>query len=503
MILDYDLCIIGGGINGAGIARDAAGRGLKVLLVEKGDLACATSSASTKLIHGGLRYLEYYEFKLVRDSLQERETLLNIAPHIIHPMTFVLPHNKGQRPKWMIRSGLFLYDHLAKRKRLNKSHTVDLKTYGPFLRGQYKTGFSYSDCRADDSRLVVLNAMDAAHHGATVLTRTECVRMEAEGQRWRIALKDLTKHTESHITAAAVVNAAGPWVRTVIEQSDLDAPDVPNLRLVKGSHIIVPKLFDGGHAYILQQPDKRIVFAIPYEGRYTLIGTTDVNFEGDPATVKISDEEIEYLCAAVNRVSNRRIAPGDVVWTYSGVRSLFDDGKQNASSVTRDYHLHVHENTGDAKLISVFGGKLTTYRVLAEKTVNMLLKETGRVAEEWTANAVLPGGDIPHADFDLFVIKKTTQYPWLPPALLQRYARTYGTRMDHFLEGAKSHVGLGRAFGDDIYEAEILYLVRHEWARDIEDILWRRTKTGLYVGEETIETLEKALPKILERVKQP
>jgi glycerol-3-phosphate dehydrogenase len=497
MILDYDLCIVGGGINGAGIARDAAGRGLKVILVEKGDLAGATSSASTKLIHGGLRYLEYLEIALVRDSLKEREILLGIAPHIIHPTTFVLPHEKGQRPRWMIGAGLFLYDHLAKRKRLRKSKAINLKQYEAFLKSGFNKGFSYSDCRVDDSRLVVLNAMDAVDHGAKVLTKTECVKIKPHEKRWQVSLK--TPEGPLEITAGAVVNAAGPWVRRVIERSKLDAPDVPQLRLVKGSHIIVPKLFDGNHAFIIQQSDKRIVFAIPYEGTYTLVGTTDIKFEGNPADVKISDDEINYLCRAVNRCFKKEIQPQDVTWTYSGVRSLFDDGRKNVSSVTRDYHLHVH-NDIEAPMISVFGGKLTTYRVLAEKTVTMLLKRMKRTGHAWTADKPLPGGDMPGADFELFLMKKRTQYPWMPAPLLTRYARSYGTRMDHFLDGASSLEHLGTHFGDQVYECEIHYLVRHEWARELDDILWRRSKLGLHVSDETMKNIEDVIPKMLENI---
>jgi glycerol-3-phosphate dehydrogenase len=499
MIQNYDLCIIGGGINGAGIARDAAGRGLRVLLVEKGDLASATSSASTKLIHGGLRYLEHFEFKLVRDSLKERETLLGIAPHIIHPMTFVLPHSKEQRPYWMINAGLFLYDNLAKRRWLQKSRAVNFKDnfYGRALKEKFEKGFAYSDCWVDDSRLVVLNAMDAASHGATILTRTECEKIHAHGHRWNVILNDGRSHYS--ISAAAVVNAAGPWVRTVIDQSELATPDVPQVRLVKGSHIIVPKLFEGVHAYILQQPDKRIVFAIPYHDDFTLVGTTDVNFEGDPATVMISDDEVNYLCEAVNGSLKNNIKPENVMWAYSGVRSLFDDGKDNASTVTRDYHLHLHENRA-APMISVFGGKLTTYRVLAERVVDMLQQEMGRNEEPWTAEAVLPGGDIPHSDFELFVNKKKIQYKWLPEALVSRYAHCYGTRMDHFLEGAKNIKDLGKNYGDDIYEAELMYLVHHEWAQDVEDVLWRRSKIGLRAADKTIKNLEKVLPEILEKM---
>ncbi len=499
MIQDFDLCIIGGGINGAGIARDAAGRGLRVLLVEKGDLASGTSSVSTGIIHGGIRYLEYWEFKLVRDSLKEREVLLGIAPHIVHPMTFVMPHTKGQRPVPVIKTGLFLYDHLAKRNRLEKSHTVDLKKspYGAPLQEQFKKGFTYSDCRTYDSRLVVLNAMDAAMRGASILTRTECIDVHEHDGRWHLTLKDF--NSTFVVSAGAVINAAGAWVRKILEKSGLATPEVPNVRLVKGSHILVPKLYEGNHAYTLQQPDKRIVFMIPSEGEFTQVGTTDVNFTGDPAHVQISEEEIMYLCAAINRVCKTSVTPADVIWHYSGVRSLFDDGKKNVSSVTRDYHLHLHEEM-KAPMISVFGGKLTTYRVLSERVVDLLQKEINRSEEAWTAHTALPGGDIPHGDFPLFVNKKKVQYPWLPEDVLARYARSYGTWMDRFLEGAQSIKDLGRDFGSGLYDAEIFYLVQHEFARTTEDILWRRSKLGLKADEKTIRKLEKELPRIIEKV---
>ncbi len=469
---DYDLCIIGGGINGAGIARDAAGRGLSVLLVEKGDLAGATSSASTKLIHGGLRYLEHFEFGLVRDSLKEREVLLNIAPHIIHPMEFILPHEPHLRPAWLIRLGLFLYDHLGGRKKLPGSKGVNLKNSA--LNEKYTKGFSYADCQVDDSRLVILNAIDAAEKGATILTQTECTKISPDEKGWTIHLKN-----EQPRTARMIVNAAGPWVKTVLNNSDI-GEDTPGIRLVKGSHIIVPRFLEGEEAYILQQPDKRIIFAIPYEQDFTLIGTTDIEYTDDPSHPEIEQQETNYLCAAINRSFKHKIKPNDVVWSYSGVRPLLDDGDESASSVTRDYKLILDKSHGPP-LLSVFGGKITTYRHLAEEAVDQLTDK-----KKWTERAPLPGGNI--KNFEDFIEDKTKQYSHLPESLIQRYARAYGTRMDKFIKK-----DMGENFGDDIFEAEIRYLIDHEWAQSSEDILWRRSKLGLHVTPETIQNLEEYL----------
>jgi len=469
---DYDLCVIGGGINGAGIARDAAGRGLSVLLLEKGDLGGATSSASTKLIHGGLRYLEHYEFGLVRHALQEREVLLGIAPHIIWPLRFILPHTPDLRPAWLIRLGLFLYDNLSRRNKLESSRNVSLAT-SP-LKNTYTKGFSYADCWVEDSRLVVLNAMDAAAKGATILPRTACTKIALRNDGWDVSLEG-----RDPVSARMVVNAAGPWVRDVLETSSV-AAGTPGVRLVKGSHIIVPRFLDGDAAYILQQPDKRIVFAIPYEHDFTLIGTTDAEHHGDPGTASISDDEIDYLCAASNRYFTHQITPGDIVWTYSGVRPLLDDGEGDASSITRDYKIILDESYG-APLLSIFGGKITTYRHLAEEAVDQL---TDRPA--WTAQKALPGGDI--ANFKNFLANKRALYKHLPDALIARYARAYGTLMDEFAGD-----DMGVHFGDDIYEAEIRYLVDREWAQTLDDILWRRSKLGLHIGDETAQNIQSYL----------
>ncbi len=488
----YDLIVIGGGINGAGIARDAAGRGLKTLLVEAEDLAGATSSASTKLIHGGLRYLEYYEFRLVREALRERTTLLGIAPHLIRPMTFVLPHESHLRPAWMIRLGLFMYDRLGGKGPLPLSRGIGLKNnaFGQPLNDTYKKGFTYSDCWVDDARLVVLNAIDAKERGAHIMTRTLCHSLMAGPEGWAVGLRD-SHGKDFSVTARMAVNATGPWVRQLLDRCGLAHDKTPRVRLVKGSHIVTMKLFDGDQAYILQQPDRRIVFAIPYERNFTLIGTTDEEFTGDPRHAAISENETAYLCDAVNRSFRARIRPADVVWSYSGVRPLLDDGEGSASAVTRDYRLDL-EHINRLPLLSVFGGKITTYRHLAEETVNRL-HEGGA----WTATAPLPGGDMPDGNFTAFLKDHARRYPWMPEQLLYRYARAYGTRMDRIVR-RRTHIGeLGKHFGGQLYEAEVNYLIRNEFARTAEDILWRRSKLGLHLNPETVMTLEQAMPDLL------
>ena len=509
--MDYDLCVIGGGINGAGIARDAAGRGLSVILVEAQDLASATSSASTKLVHGGLRYLEHYEFKLVKSSLKEREVLLNSAPHIIWPMKFALPHDNGLRPYWMIKAGLFLYDRLAGRKKLQKSEALDFATnpIADVLDDKYSRGFSYADCWAEDSRLVTLNAMDAYERGAVIMPRTACVYLDPLKDKtgWNVHLQNTLNGDQFQITANMVVNAAGPWVRSLLEGSNLTSDEVgadyaPHIRLVKGSHIIVPKLFDGEHAFIFQQPDGRIVFTIPYEHEYTLVGTTDVPFEGDASEVKIEPDEIQYLCGAINRSFKKKIKAEDVVWTYSGVRSLVDDGKKDASKVTRDYRLHIDERFGPP-ILSVFGGKLTTYRKLSEQVVDRLATFRPRQRlMSWTDSTHLPGGDINNADFDDFLHRQIARYTFLPEQLVLRYARAYGTRMKGLLEGVTKIDDLGKHFGSHIYEAEIIYLLKYEFAHTAEDILYRRSKLGLHASNETIAELEKDVPTLLEAIQE-
>jgi len=482
----YDLLIVGGGINGAGIARDAAGRGLKVLLCEQDDLASATSSASSKLIHGGLRYLEYYEFRLVREALIEREVLLKAAPHIIWPMTFVLPHSKELRPAWMLRLGLMLYDHLGGRRKLHASHAVDLTkdpAGKPLDRG-FTKAFSYADCWVEDSRLVVLNAMDAAERGAEVLVRTRCTGARRDGDLWQATLKPGDGGAERHVRSRALVNAAGPWVTEVLGKVT-GVNRQKGLRLVKGSHIVVPKLYEGDQAYILQNDDRRVVFIIPYERDFSLIGTTDIPYEGDPAEVRMTSAEADYLCAAVNRYLAKPVRPEDAVWTYAGVRPLYDDASANVSAVTRDYVFDIDGEDGRAPLLSIFGGKITTYRKLAEHALEKLQPLLGFSATTWTEGAVLPGGDLPDADFERFLAELQVARPWLPPALARRYARAYGTRVESFLSEATRLDDLGEHFGGGLYEAEIGYLMQKEWAASAADILWRRSKLGLHVGKET------------------
>ncbi|MBB5192225.1 glycerol-3-phosphate dehydrogenase [Silvimonas terrae] len=489
--LIYDLLVIGGGINGAGIARDAAGRGMSVLLCEQDDLAAHTSSASTKLIHGGLRYLEHHQFGLVRKALQEREVLLRSAPHIISPLRFVMPHAPDQRPVWMIRLGLFLYDHLARRKVLQSAEAIDLTTHacGTALRPGFQRGFVFSDGRVQDARLVVLNALDAAEHGATILTRTPLVAAAREHSSWRMTLR--TPDGQNQIVfARGVVNAAGPWVNRLLGDV-LDVTPRHSVRLVKGSHIIVRKLFDHPYAYLFQNPDNRIIFAIPYEDDYTLIGTTDVDFRGNPGQVQIDDGETDYLCRMVNRYFARQIGPADVLATMSGVRPLVKDQTSSAQAVPRDYTLELDEK--GPPLVSVFGGKITTYRKLAEQVVDMISPRLGRYRPTWTGNAPLPGGDIPKADFPAFHSRLARQYPWLPASLLKRYAHAYGTRIHTLLGQARSLADLGECIVPGLYELEARYLVEVEWAQTAEDILWRRSKLKLHAGPGAEATLTRWL----------
>ncbi|MCK5424430.1 MAG: glycerol-3-phosphate dehydrogenase [Emcibacter sp.] len=477
---DYDLLIIGGGINGTGIARDAAGRGLKVMLVEMDDLASATSSRSTKLIHGGLRYLEYYEFLLVRKALSEREILLHAAPHIIHPMKFILPHEEHLRPKWMIRLGLFLYDHLGMRKTLGGSKQIKLKAGNP-LRSRFTDAFTYFDCWVDDARLVVLNALDAKYHGAEILTQTKFISAQNKGEYWQAEISGDRK-----ITAKVIINAAGPWVSNIINDG-LSLPAHNRLRLVKGSHIIVPKLFEGADSYILQNKDNRIIFAIPYQKDFTLIGTTDVPFEGDPSTVAISEDEINYLCHHINEYFKESLSADDVVSHYAGVRPLYDDATHEASKVTRDFVLALRED-GGAPLLSIFGGKITTFRHLAEETLARLEKFFPHMAEHWTENASLPGGKI--SDMAEFIQDKQVEYNGLDKDLCERYAHLYGTRMDDMLRGCGEDAKL---IGPGLYDYEARFLIREEWAITAQDILWRRTKLGLTWSEDQVAQLEEWL----------
>ena len=490
----YDLLVVGGGVNGCGIARDAAGRGLSVLLCEKDDLAAGTSSASTKLIHGGLRYLEYYEFRLVRAALKERETLLRMAPHIIRPLRFVLPHAKGLRPAWMIRLGLFLYDHLGGRELLPGTETADLAggPLGAPLEAGFRKGFIYSDCWVEDARLVVLNALDAAERGAEIRTRTELVSGMREAGLWRAELRDGMTGERSTVTARALVNAGGPWASQVLRQR-LGDNRGSDLRLVKGSHIVVRRLFDHDHAYVFQNPDRRIVFAIPYETDFTLIGTTDVDYLDDPDKVHITGDETVYLCDAINRYFRRKISPDDVVWSYSGVRPLYDDETESAAAATREYVLELDAPSDQAPLVNVFGGKITIYRKLSEQALDRLRPKLGFADGPWTEGVPLPGGDMQKADFSEFLADRRRRYPWLPEGLARRYARAYGTRMDRLLDGAGRLEDLGADLGGGLHEAEVDYLASVEWARSADDILWRRSKLGLHVPPGTAERVERRL----------
>ncbi|MEJ2625922.1 MAG: glycerol-3-phosphate dehydrogenase [Pseudolabrys sp.] len=486
----YDLLVIGGGINGAGIARDAAGRGLSVMLCEQDDLAAHTSSASTKLIHGGLRYLEQYEFSLVRKALQEREVLLRAAPHLIAPLRFVMPHVSSLRPAWLMRIGLFLYDHLGKRELLPGTETVNLRTHpaGAPLKPSLKMGFIYSDGLVQDARLVVMNALDAAERGAEILTHTHFVSAERGDEHWNATLRAKVSGAQRAVKARCIVNAAGPWVTDLLRGS-LHIESRRHLRMVKGSHIVVPRLFDHGYAYILQNQDKRVIFAIPYENDYTLIGTTDVEYTGDPACASIEDDEVSYLCDAINAYFARPIGPADVVWSYAGVRPLIEDESDELSEVTRDYKLELDAQAGRAPLLSVFGGKITTYRRLAEEAMELLQEPLGQFKPAWTATAPLPGGDMPGADLGRFLDELKRRHPWLPDALAERYARAYGTRAEILLADAKRVDDLGADLGEGLYEAEINYLTSYEWALSAADILWRRSKLGLHASPDMVERL--------------
>ena len=489
---DADIFVIGGGINGVGIARDAAGRGFSVTLCEQNDLASGTSSASTKLVHGGLRYLEHYEFKLVRAALSEREVLMASAPHIISPLRFVLPHSPGVRPGWLIRLGLFLYDHLGKREKLPGSGNIKLteSDVGASLNPNLRTASCYSDCWVDDSRLVVLNAQDAASCGAKILTRTTCTSacVRENDRGWRVRVRDTATGAERELSAKVIVNAAGPWAESCLSGVVQDAR-VTSMRLVRGSHIVVPKMFGHDSAYIFQNPDRRIVFAIPYEGDYTMIGTTDEDFSGDLGNVSPSHKEIDYLCATANRFFKRQISSEDIVWQFAGVRPLLADGAGSAKEVTRDYRLDVQNVGRGAVLLSVLGGKITTYRKLAEQAVDQLVQLCGREEGPWTATASLPGGDIPAGDLDAFTEEKKRAYEWLPSSVVERYARSYGSEIDKVIGPAESVDDMGIDFGSGLYEHEVQYLIDFEWAANAEDILWRRTKLGVAGGEALVQNL--------------
>jgi glycerol-3-phosphate dehydrogenase len=484
----YDLLVVGGGINGAGIARDAAGRGLSVALCEMNDLASATSSASSKLIHGGLRYLEYYEFRLVREALAEREVLLHNAPHLVRPLQFVLPHVNTIRPAWLVRLGLFIYDHLGAHPSLPNSKSLNLRQVpaGKAVRPHIRKGFSYYDCRVDDARLVVLNAMSAARLGARIMTRTKLVSAHRDGDAWQAHLLHCRDQGRETVRARALVNAAGPWVEQVLASvATAKAPSQTQRNgrtiLIKGSHIVVSRLYDGDFAYILQHTDRRVIFLLPYEDDYSLIGTTDVGFSGDPGDVRISPEEIDYLCAAVNEYFDWHLSPDDVRWSFAGVRPLFGDGADDPSAVTRDYLLELDtgKSPDRAPLLSVFGGKITTYRRLAESAMALLGTYFPDADGNWTASSPLPGGDIGRRGMPGFIADLTDEYPRLPTDLLAGISRRHGTLAREVLGTAASIDELGRDFGAGLTKREIDYLVANEWAVSADDILWRRTKFGL------------------------
>jgi len=479
----HDIFIIGGGINGCGIARDAAGRGYSVFLAEAADLASGTSSGSTKLIHGGLRYLEYYEFRLVREALIEREVIWRNAPHIVHPMRFVLPHHQGLRPAWLLRLGLFLYDHIGGRKLLPKTRTLDMRRdpAGRPLKAGYSRAFEYSDCRVDDARLVVLNARDAADRGAGIATRTRAIAARREGDLWRVEVEDAATRARRTVRARLLVNAAGPWIDHVLTGT-LGRAGTHNVRLVQGSHIVVRRKYADPRAYFFQNADGRIVFAIPYEDDFTLIGTTDRDYEGDPRNVAITDAETDYLCAAASEYFAEPVRREDIVWTYSAVRPLYDDGASKAQEATRDYVLKLDAAAGEPPLLNVFGGKITTYRKLAEHAVEKIGAALGRKAPGWTADAPLPGGEFPAEAFEAEAARLAADYAFLAPGHARRLLRLYGTRARVILGNARSPADLGRHFGADLYEAELRYLIDREWALTVEDVLWRRTKLGLRLG---------------------
>ncbi|MFT5114484.1 MAG: glycerol-3-phosphate dehydrogenase [Parasphingorhabdus sp.] len=487
----YDIFIAGGGINGCGIARAAQGSGFSVCLAEMGDLGSATSSGSTKLIHGGLRYLEHYDFKLVRKALIEREKLWAIAPHIIHPLRFILPLHKGMRPGWIIRLGLFIYDHLGGRKLLPGTRTVNLMRdpTGEVLKDQYVKGFEYSDCWVDDARLVVLNARDAANRGAEILPQTRVISAQREKDIWVITTRDQHGEIQVH-RSRLLINATGPWVDNFLTDT-LNKPEIKSIRLVRGSHIVVNKLFDHDRCYIFQNADGRIVFAIPYEEDYTLIGTTDCDFEGDPRDAKISAEETAYLCESVNNYFKKQLTPADIIWSYSAVRPLFDDGNNKAQAATRDYSIKTESIGGKLALLNIYGGKITTYRELADKTMQLVGRSLNRNMTSWSATAPLPGGDFAVDEFEKQVSLLKQDYAFLSLLQAKRLIRLYGTRARVILGETQDKEDMGRFFGGSLFEVEVRYLIEQEWAVCAEDILWRRTKEGLRLSATEIDELER------------
>ncbi len=486
----YDLIVIGGGVNGVGIARDAAGRGLSVLLLEQRDLAGATSSASSKLIHGGLRYLEHSEFHLVRESLKEREVLWAAGPHIVRPLRFVLPVSAGMRPAWMLRTGLFLYDHIGERKRLAATRTLRRGSDAAFdpLREHLRVAFEYSDCAVDDARLVVINAVDARERGAAIFTGWRLSSARRETGVWSIVAE--SAHGERRtLWGRALINAAGPWVEAVLGSAGVLRHRT--LRLVKGSHMVVPRLYAGHYAYTLQGVDGRVVFAIPFEDDFTLIGTTEVPYETDPDQAVASSEELDYLCRVVGEYLRRPVTPAQVVWHYAGVRPLYDDGSVSASTITRDYVFDLDAPPGRAPILSVFGGKLTTYRRLAEHALAELLPRMNLPDRPWTRAATLPGGEIPDMDLEAFISAQIARYPFCAAQMIRRMCRAYGTRIERILPAARGAAALGEQVAPELYEAELEYLRVQEWARSADDVLWRRSKIGLRLEPAMVERIER------------
>jgi len=500
----FDLAVIGGGINGCGIARDGAGRGLSVFLAEQNDLASGTSSASTKLIHGGLRYLEYYEFRLVREALHEREVLLRAAPHIIWPLRFILPHHQGLRPAWLIRLGLFLYDHIGGRKLLPGTSSVNLQSdaAGRVLKKNFSKGFEYSDCWVMDSRLVILNAMDAAAKGAVIKTRTQVLAATRDNTIWTVRLLDKDRREEFTIQARVLVNASGPWLDE-LQHRISHSITREHIRMVKGSHIIVHRLFDHDKAYIFQNKDRRIIFAIPYEGRFTLIGTTDVDFHGDPGKVEISEEETVYLCRAASEYFTRQLSPGDVVGSFAGIRPLFDDGRSEAKAATRDYVLRLDGGADEAPLLSIYGGKITTYRKLAESVLAELAPFLVSMGGKWTESAPLPGGNFPFDGFNAQVETLMHRCPVLHRELAVRLVRTYGTCAEVMVAAIKDRSDLRQPFTADLYPFEVDYLMKNEWARNGADVLWRRTRLGLTATTAGAENLDAYMQDRLSTINSP
>lgn len=485
-----DLIVIGGGINGAGIAADAAGRGLSVLMLEAQDLACATSSASSKLIHGGLRYLEHYEFRLVSEALAEREVLLKLAPHIVFPMRFILPHQPHLRPAWMIRIGLFLYDHLGKRISLPASNGLTFSA-DSVLKSELTKGFEYSDCWVDDARLVVINALKAVEMGGEVRTRTKVTRAWRENGLWLVEALDDISGEKVTFQAKGLVNATGPWVKHFYDDG-LQLKSPRGIRLIKGSHIVVPKIQSQNKAYILQNKDNRIVFVIPWLDEFSIIGTTDLEYQGDPLAVKIDDNEINYLLGVYNDHFKKQLSSNDIVWTYSGVRPLCDDESDSPQAVTRDYTLEVADEQGTAPLLSVFGGKLTTYRKLAEHAMDKLAGYYPNIGPAWTKDGILPGGNL-GGGWDAYIERLQRNYPWLPTELARRYTHTYGSCSELFLGEKTSLTELGDDFGHGLYQAELRYLFDHEWVRSLDDAIWRRTKLGMWLNEEQKQRIAEQL----------